>query len=239
MNVPSVLAVLAAPSVWIPVAESMPETLVPVIVYGILEGETQPDRHEAFRRYIGRDDPWRSVRTGDDGENLPIREVTHWMELPPAPAADPDNLPKPADLRRLRYQPHWSVQEMDAIDELSRLKDLEPVAIVRQALRHYQLAHADLKNPALAVNTVNTVNPVPAPETFEAHGHTWTRHTPGDPCPVPPDTLVHVLLRAELSDPVFCDPKGSKWSWAANIDDRTDEIIGWRYATPQPSTPAK
>lgn len=153
--------------------------------------------------------------------------------------ADPDNLPKPADLRRLRYQPHWSVREMDAIDELSRLKDLEPVAIVRQALRHYQLAHADLKNPALAVNTVNPVNPVPAPETFEAHGHTWTRHTPGDPCPVPPDTLVHVLLRAELSDPVFCDPKGSKWSWAANIDDRTDEIIGWRYATPQPSTPDK
>lgn len=162
------------------------------------------------------------------------------------PMADPDTLPDPQDLQRLRYQPHWSGREMDAIDELSRLKDLEPVAIVRQALRHYQLAGAEVNNPALPVPSVTPVNPVtspqppnPAPETFEAHGHTWTRHTPGDPCPVPPDTLVHVLLREELHDPVFCDPKGSKWSWAANIHDRTDEIIGWRYAEPQPSTPAK
>jgi hypothetical protein len=101
------------------------------------------------------------------------------------------------------------------------------------------ITHALPTTESQPVNTVNPVIPVPAPETFEAHGHTWTRHTPGDPCPVPPDTLVHVLLREELHDPVFCDPKGSKWSWAANIHDRTDEIIGWRYAEPQPSTPAK
>jgi hypothetical protein len=69
---------------WIPVTETMPETLVPVIVYGILEGEWEHDRHEAFRRHIGSRDPWRSPRMEHD-ENLRFREVTHWMPMPPAP----------------------------------------------------------------------------------------------------------------------------------------------------------
>lgn len=224
------------------------------------------------------------------------------------PMADPDTQPDPQDLRRLRYQPHWSVREMDAIDELSRLKDLEPVAIVRQALRHYQLAHADLKHPAAmpadvltaneeiiaqleaslgtiaeaahmiigaydprffragawaqaalqacqeqfpckAVNEVTPVNPVtspqpptPEPETFEAHGHTWTRHTPGDPCPVPKDTEVIVLLRRELHQIPGCSEvrKAGEYAWCRIGDGRhSAEIIGWRYAEPQPSTPAK
>lgn len=313
------------------------------------------------------------------------------------PMADPDTLPDPQDLQRLRYQPHWSGREMDAIDELSRLKDLEPVAIVRQALRHYQLAHAELNNPALEpadvltgneeliaqltaslatiagaahmiieaydprffragawakaalqacqeqfptpetsvspkyliisderrthgmvwfyapdskgytvctaragrfteaeaaailagtsgelsalresdlpklqilhhidrgygdngailknlithvlpttesppVNTVNSVNPVTAPETFEAHGHTWTRHTPGDPCPVPWNTLVSVLLAWELkADELpskdFVSARSLTWSRTGHAG-----IIGWRYAEPQPSTSDK
>lgn len=217
------------------------------------------------------------------------------------PDADPDTLPDPQDQRRLRYQPHWSVREMDAIDELSRLKDLEPVAIVRQALRHYQLAHAELNNPALAVNKVNTVNPppapdalalvilrqlltaddydtieavkasaedylkslnacpldfahqphdhcdgtpsssrqpvnqvnevtpVPAPITFEAHGHTWTRHTPSDPCPVHPDTLVYVYDGIDDIGPYAAD----EFTWHAERHLKLgSNIIGWRHATP-------
>lgn len=214
-----------------------------------------------------------------------------------------DSYERQQDQRRLRYQPHWSVREMDAIDELSRLKDLEPVAIVRQALRHYQLAHADLKNPAAmpadvltaneeiiaqleaslgtiaeaahmiigaydpryfragawaqaalqacqeqfpckAVNEVTPVNPVtsPQPETFESHGHTWTRHTPGDPRPVPKDTEVIVLLRRELHQiPGGSEVrKAGEYAWCQIGDGRhSAEIIGWRYAEPQPSTPAK
>lgn len=34
------------------------------------------------------------------------------------------------------------------------------------------------------------------PETFEAHGHTWTRHTPGDPCPVPPAAEIQAMREA-------------------------------------------
>ena len=153
------------------------------------------------------------------------------------PMADPDTQPDPQDLRRLRYQPHWSVREMDAIDELSRIKDIEPVAIVRQALRHYQLAGAEVNNPALPVPSVTPVNP--APETFEAHGHTWTRHTPGDPCPVPANAMVEVLLRCELNGRQWpeCRPAG-EYDWTTD-DGEWWDIIGWRYAAPQPSTPDK
>ena len=69
---------------WIPVTETMPEIGVPVIVHGILEGEHEHDRHEAFRRTIAAHEPWRSPRTEND-ENLRLREVTHWMPMPPAP----------------------------------------------------------------------------------------------------------------------------------------------------------
>lgn len=70
---------------WIPVTEKMPETGVPVIVHGILEGEYEHDRHEAFRRHIGQASPLRSPRTEND-ENLRLREVTHWMPMPDAPS---------------------------------------------------------------------------------------------------------------------------------------------------------
>jgi len=89
------------------------------------------------------------------------------------------------------------------------------------------------------VNKVTPVNPVPTPETFEAHGHTWTRHTPGDLCPIAPDALVFVLWLSDMvtdcSDviAVACD---FDWSTRPAPD---EQIIGWRHAAPQPSTPDK
>jgi hypothetical protein len=47
-----------------------------------------------------------------------------------------------AHQRNTRYHPHWSKEEMDAIDALARQQDLEPITIVRQGLRLYQLSKA-------------------------------------------------------------------------------------------------
>ena len=44
-----------------------------------------------------------------------------------------------------------------------------------------------------------TRRPLPPPqvETFEAHGHVWYRHVPGDACPVAASTEVDCLYRYE------------------------------------------
>ena len=86
------------------------------------------------------------------------------------------------------------------------------------------------------VNTVNPVNPVPAPETFEAHGHTWTRHTPGDPCPVPYLTKIYALDAGGSFGPY----EAGTFIWADTRHQTLGtNIIGWRHAEPQPSTPDK
>lgn len=113
--------------------------------------------------------------------------------------------------------------------------DLVPIAkpLLLDLLDSYE------RHASPPVNKVNPVNPVPAPETFEAHGHTWTRHTPGDPCPVPWNTLVSVLLAWELkADELpskdFVSARSLTWSRTGHAG-----IIGWRYAEPQPSTSDK
>lgn len=83
---------------------------------------------------------------------------------------------------------------------------------------------------------VNNVNPVPifTPETFDAHGHTWTRHTPGDPCPVGPSTLVWTLDDKGAIGPFTAD----SFSWHANrYLAHGSNIIGWRLARWAPSLP--
>lgn len=74
------------------------------------------------------------------------------------------------------------------------------------------------------------------PETFEARGHTWTRHTPGDPCPVPEGAMVHVLWRCEMegSEIGFASGRPTDWIWS-KIDRGSDaEVVGWRYAEKPP-----
>lgn len=113
--------------------------------------------------------------------------------------------------------------------------DLVPIAkpLLLDLLDSYE------RHASPPVNKVNPVNPVPAPETFEAHGHTWTRHTPGDPCPVPPDARVLVFTSLS-SNPTSRALPASVFKWEATTErGSSGEIIGWRYAEPQPSTPAK
>lgn len=69
--------------------------------------------------------------------------------------------------------------------------------------------------------------------TFEAHGTTWTRHSPGDPMPVDTVTRINVLM----NDGIVCEDQYVEFAstWAC--------IIGWRYAgelapEPKPWQPA-
>jgi hypothetical protein len=63
--------------------------------------------------------------------------------------------------------------------------------------------------------------------TFEAHGHTWFRHTPGDPCPVDNHEYVCVYLDDQTST-IWPKP-AMAWSWKK--DNPSATIIGWRRAT--------
>jgi hypothetical protein len=72
------------------------------------------------------------------------------------------------------------------------------------------------------------------PETFEAHGKTWTRHTPGDAMPCDGEVMVQALL----GDNTFATQPAEDWSWKHR--DSKYDIIGWRYADeqPEPQTPS-
>lgn len=73
----------------------------------------------------------------------------------------------------------------------------------------------------------------PPPATFHAHGKDWFPHTPGDPMPCDPTREVWVLFRDRPSN--F---SSKKWNWHdLNIDEPMEQIIGWRYAAPQPEQP--
>ncbi len=82
----------------------------------------------------------------------------------------------------------------------------------------------------------------PEPETFEAHGKTWTRHTPGDPMPCDGEAMVDTLWRVELPPNSLlsiheADP-AKDWDWSAKCQNE-HQIIGWRYADePQPEQSA-
>jgi len=64
----------------------------------------------------------------------------------------------------------------------------------------------------------------PKPETFEAHGKTWTKHKPGDARPCDGSSAVMALL----GDGTFCTQQAEDWNW--NNRDSTFDIVGWRYA---------
>lgn len=65
------------------------------------------------------------------------------------------------------------------------------------------------------------------PETFEAHGHTWFKHNPGDPKPeyLADDVGVNWLLEYELGGRYTHDSlSAGRLTW------RLARIVGWRYA---------
>lgn len=74
----------------------------------------------------------------------------------------------------------------------------------------------------------------PEPETFEAHGKMWFRHTPGDPMPCDGDAVVEFIIGNGL---VGGKGKaiGLHW-WVKNGGRLADPhlLIGWRYADEAP-----
>jgi len=76
-----------------------------------------------------------------------------------------------------------------------------------------------------------TLDKQPAPETFEAHGLTWFKHTPGDPMPCDGTDCVTVLLYggiAGMEEGATGAAKGRHWGLDTPLRSR---IVGWRYAT--------
>ena len=65
------------------------------------------------------------------------------------------------------------------------------------------------------------------PATFEAHGKTWTRHTPGDPMPCDGEAWVNWLLESEFNGSF---PYRNNSTLARNLGKFWTGIIGWRYA---------
>lgn len=67
--------------------------------------------------------------------------------------------------------------------------------------------------------------------TFDLHGKTWTRHTPGDPRPCDGSADVFVLLRwEEKAEPRERRKSAALWNWDCNSYNPGSEIIGWCYA---------
>ena len=72
------------------------------------------------------------------------------------------------------------------------------------------------------------INPEPA--TFEAHGKTWKRHTPGDPMPCDGGAKIITLFKNGHQSGV---EEALYWSWGPCYDAQ-----GWRYADePTPAQP--
>lgn len=67
---------------WCDPTESLPPTLQPVIVYGVLDGESTPDSHEGY----WNGDLWKSIRRNEDDHHLlDIEPVMLWTPMPKPP----------------------------------------------------------------------------------------------------------------------------------------------------------
>ena len=80
-------------------------------------------------------------------------------------------------------------------------------------------------------------------DCFEANGHEWFRHTPGDPMPCDP----HAQIVAHYRDGFTTSLRGNwaenfRWNAAGAKEDPACDIIGWRFADsaqtsgPEPQT---
>jgi hypothetical protein len=65
-------------------------------------------------------------------------------------------------------------------------------------------------------------------ETFEAHGLTWIKHTPGDPMPCDGESMLQVLEEGERNGKTYWDFRmpAREWGWRAG----PNPTVGWRYA---------
>lgn len=79
----------------------------------------------------------------------------------------------------------------------------------------------------LAVIFYRLHEPATKQTTFEAHGHTWFKHTPGDPMPCDGEAEVLCTGGAGLSQEVH---RASWWDWS-----ELTCVTGWRYATSEPT----
>lgn len=70
---------------------------------------------------------------------------------------------------------------------------------------------------------------------FQHAGLDWVPHTPGDPMPCPPDTLVRVLLRYEQAEMLYDAAErlisAVQWDWSQC---GSGSIIGWHPVEEQP-----
>jgi len=66
----------------------------------------------------------------------------------------------------------------------------------------------------------------PELKTFEAHGKTWTKHTPGDAMPCAREAIIQCLFAD--GNVWYADAPAQQFRWS-KLDSIAD-IIGWRYA---------
>lgn len=87
--------------------------------------------------------------------------------------------------------------------------------------------------PANSTTTpCRTRRPLPPPqvETFEAHGHVWYRHVPGEACPVDLDVVVDCIYESEIKRSFkTCPDPASNWDWSVDEDCPGYDIIGYRF----------
>lgn len=93
-----------------------------------------------------------------------------------------------------------------------------------------ELPHGVAKKMSITALTPDDPTVPAEPNTFEAHGHTWTRHTPGDPMPCEPYASVRILTREEL-DGNYLDYVGPAIAsvWSSKLDP-AQQTIGWTRA---------
>jgi hypothetical protein len=75
------------------------------------------------------------------------------------------------------------------------------------------------------------------PPTFQSHGHTWTKHAPGDPPPVPKATEVYVILEGGrlIDEPIVA----RNLNWGECEHKHLYNIKGYRLATPLAEEPSE
>jgi hypothetical protein len=120
----------------------------------------------------------------------------------------------------------WGYANRQEPDPYAELKKAHAEGKVIQ-LKPLDRPWEDLEDPDFAA-PISCYRIKPEPETFQAHGKAWTRHTPGDPMPCDGERMVYVLTpkTGESEEPY----KASMYSWTAKDYYWWGEIIGWRYA---------
>lgn len=67
-------------------------------------------------------------------------------------------------------------------------------------------------------------------DTFESHGLTWIKHTPGDPMPCEAESIVWALTRGAAQNKYRpWTQRACYWDWYNRWKDDC-QIIGWNYA---------